>query len=43
MLNLGGQPPLRFLRLACNCQSLESATKAESAHDVRLRDLDGTC
>ena len=32
-LNLGGWPPLRFLRFACNCQSVEYATKAESAHD----------
>jgi len=29
---LGGRPLLRFLRLACNCQSVESATKAESAN-----------
>src|ERR1700674_5451863 len=36
-MNLGGRPLSQFLRLACNCQSVESATKAESAH-VQFRE-----
>ena len=34
---MGDRPLVRSLRLACNCQGVESATKAESAVEYNTR------